>query len=172
EYVRSFDLARAHPAWGARTPVIVDDSSRVPRWRRPDAPGDALTAKRVRGVHAGLGHAVALQDRMTRSIAKFGEGLGEKRRRTRYEQANMTTGLPVEAFLREEPRIEGRHAHHNGRVRQEIDGFFGVELRQPKHPAARKQYAMPGDEQSVHVIDGKRVQQHISATESPLFDQR
>ena len=49
---------------------IVDDTHGHPGERLSDGAGDARAFERIRRQHSGLGHSVALEDRVTRSRAK------------------------------------------------------------------------------------------------------
>ena len=109
---------------------------------------------------------------MPGALAKLVEGLREQRRRARHEEPHRPAIVGAERRQREEARVERRHAHHHRRARQQRADFVGVELREPEHARARQQRAMAGDEQSVHVIDRQRVQQHVAAREAPMPDER
>ena len=69
EDVRPLDLDAADLAGRAAASVVVDDAHRHAGKRRPDGAGDALAVERIRRVHAGLGHAVALEDRVPGALA-------------------------------------------------------------------------------------------------------
>ena len=72
-----------------------------------------------------------------------------------------------QARVRQQPGIEGRHAHHHRRGGQRREHRVQIELRQQDHAGARKQRDIGGDEQAVDVKNRQGVQQHILRGEAP-----
>ena len=67
EDVRPLDLDAADALRRDRCVVVADDAHRHAGQRRTDGAGDPLAGERVRRVHPGLRHAVALEDRVPRA---------------------------------------------------------------------------------------------------------
>jgi hypothetical protein len=97
--------------------------------------------------------------------------LGEQRRRAAGEQPHMGAGLAGEAGMLEQARIERRHAHHGGRLRQQPQHLVGIELLQEDHRAARDHHGIGGGEQAVRVIERQRVKEHVLVGETPALHQ-
>ena len=150
----------------------IGDAQLDARQRKTDGAGAALAVIGVRRIHVGLGHAVALEDLLAGAGLEFDMGLGEQRGAARDEQAHMLDERAVEARIGEQPRVEGRHAHHRGRLRHAGDEVVDVERRQEDHRAAGQQHHVGGDEQAVGVEDRQRVQEHVICREAPGLDQR
>ena len=78
----------------ARAGLRVGDAHLDAGQREADRAGDALAVVGVRGVHAGLGHAVALEDGVAGARLPFAMRLGEQRRRAGDEQAHVLRSPP------------------------------------------------------------------------------
>ena len=124
------DLARA-PAGRPLSGSVMRTST--PGSGSPTEPGNALAVIGVRGVHAGLGHAVAFEDRVAGALAEGAMRVGEQRRRAGDEEPHVGRRLARQAGLVEQPRVEGRHAHQHRRLRHPVEHFAGAELRQEDH---------------------------------------
>ena len=106
------------------------------------------------------------------------------RRETRRRSRRAAAPIPTRRAARErqssapnagsgeKARIERRYAHHHRRARQEAADLLGVEFREPEHARARQERAVAGDEEAVHVIDRKRMQEDVAAREAPMLHQR
>jgi hypothetical protein len=140
------------------------------RQRKADRAGPPLAFIGVRRGHVGLGHAVAFEDAVAGALLEGDVRLGEKRRASGGEEAHMRGKLPGEARIVEQPRIEGRHAHHRGRPRQPFDELVDLQRRQEDHRTAGKQDDVAGDEQAVRMEDRQRVQEHVVPGEPPCLD--
>ena len=158
--------ARHHPARRVHHPRL--DA----RERRPHGAGAALRGERVRGVHAGLGHAVALEDGVAGAGVEGVEGLVEQRRRARDEETHAGAAGRVEAGVGEEPEVVGRHPHEHRCPGQKRDHPGGVEAGQEQHGAAVEKHAIDGHEEAVGVKDGEGVQEHVAGLEAPRLVQR
>ena len=151
--------------------VGVGDAQRHAGQRRADRAGAPLAVIGVGGVHAGLGHAVALQDGVAGARLEAGVGLGLQRRAAGDEQAHVPHQLPGESRIVEKPGVEGRHAHQGGGPGQLLDQRVQVEALQQDHRGAGGQHRVGGHEQPVGVEDRQRVQQHVRGAEAPAFRQ-
>ena len=84
---------------------------------RPHAARYPLPFIRVRGVHVGLGHAIAFKDGVAGTGLEGLMGLGGKRRGTGDEQAHASHRVAREPGLGQQPRVERRHTHQHRRLR-------------------------------------------------------
>ena len=109
---------------------------------------------------------------MAGALAELVEGLGQQRRRAGDEEAHAAAGLARQAGLGEQPHVERRHAHEDGRLGQPGDDRLRIELGEPDHPAAVEQRAVRGDEQAVHVEDRQCMDQHVAFAPAPVGLQR
>ena len=132
-YLEHADLAGAEHA-----PVFVGDPELDAGQRQADRAGPPLAVQRVRRVHAGLGHAVALEDAVARARLEVVKGLLEQRRRARDEQAEPGAARGRQPVLRQQAGIVGRHAHHDRRARQRFERLCGIEARQEQQAARRR----------------------------------
>ena len=137
----------------------------------PTVPATRSPIIRVGGVHAGLGHAVALEDGVPGAGLEVAVGLGKERRRSRNEQPHMGGGLAGQRRMGQEPRVEGRHAHEDRRPRHRGKDFAGIEFRQEDHRGAGKEHRVDGHEQAVGVIDRQGVDQHVACGDAPIVDE-
>ena len=101
----------------------------------------------------------------------FAMGIGEQRRGARNEQPHMLGGFLRQCRALQQPRVEGRHAHHHGRARHQLDHQFRIEFRQEDHRGAGEQGDVARHEQAMGVIDRQRVDQHVLVREAPVVDQ-
>ena len=72
----------------------------------------------------------------------------------------------------QQPRVEGRHAHHrrgSGQLRHDV---VRIEFRAEQHAAACQQQRVAGREQAMRVVDRECVKQHVRRPEPPDVDQR
>src|SRR6056297_318883 len=90
----------------------------------------------VRGVHAGLGHAVAFEDAVAGPGREFLVRIGQKRRAAGDEKAHVGGQLTGQPAVAEEACIKGRHAHHRGRFGHVADDCVEIETRKEYHRAA------------------------------------
>ena len=67
----------------------------------------------------------------------------------------------------QQPHVEGRHAHHAGRLWQQPHDLVGIEFGQENHRATREQQHVAGDEQPMGMEDRQCVQEHVVARETP-----
>ena len=152
---------------GARVGV-ADPGLDAGEWE-PDRAGPSFTVVRVGADHAGLGHAVALED----PLARAGLELGVRRRQegsaAGHEQAHVLDEFTGEARMREEARVEGRHAHERGGRREETHDLVGVEARDEDHRSARDEGDVHRDEEAVGVEDREGVQEHVVLGELPCL---
>ena len=93
----------------------------------------------VGGDHAGLGHAIAFEDGVARARGEFRVRFGQQRGRAGNEQPHVARRFPREGRLGEEARVEGRNAHHQGRLRHRGDHRLHVELVEPEHSMRRRE---------------------------------
>ena len=140
--------------------------------RMADRAGHAIAVIGVRGVHVGLGHAVALEHGVAGARRPFAMGVGEQRRRAGNEQPHVLRRLLGQRRALQQPRVERRHAHQHGGARHQLDDEIRIEFRQEDHRRAREQRDVAGHEQAVGVIDRQRVDQHVLVGEAPVIDQR
>jgi hypothetical protein len=131
--------------------------SSTPGRGKPTGKADGAGAPRavvgVRGVHVGLGHAVAFQDGMAGAGLEGLVGLGGEGGRARDEEAHVGNQAPVEVRSAQEPGVEGRYAHHGRRLGQQAKDLVQVEAGQQDHRGARQQGHVGGDEEAVGVED-------------------
>ena len=167
EDVGAAHLQDADLAGSKDAACLVGDTDLDVGQARPDRAGDALALERVRGVHAGLGHAVALEDPVAAARLEGLEGLDEQRRRARDEEPHVAAGLAVERGLGQQARIEGRHAHHDRGAWQQADHGLGVEARQEQHLRTAQQNGVARHEEAVGVIDRQGVEQHVVGGKAP-----
>ena len=109
---------------------------------------------------------------MACALLEGAEGLVEERGRARDEQPHFFAQPLVEPVAREEPRVEGGHAHHNRRVRQIIEDGVCLKFLMKQNLAACDQEGVERHEQAVDVIDRKRMQQPVLGGDAPGIDQR
>ena len=105
----------------------------------------------------GLGHAVAFEDAVARTLAKALEDLGQERRGTGHEEAHSRAALPCQGRLREHARVHRGNAHKDSRARERFYHVVRVETRVESNPARIQHGGIGGDVQTVHVEDGERV---------------
>ena len=120
-----------HPGLAQRNlgaALRVRDAQIHPRQGKPHGARDALPVIGVGGIHIGLGHAVALEDRVARARRPGPVGLGQERGRAGDEEANMAGRLNTQCRLLQQPHIEGRHAHERVRSRQQPHDLGRVEF--------------------------------------------
>ncbi len=118
KHIGSLHFDAADHARGAGVAVRVDDAHRYAGKRWADGARNPFAFERIRRVHAGLGHPVALENRVSGALPEFAEGLGQERRRPGDEQPHRAAVCGAERRIREEPRVERRNAHHDRRARQ------------------------------------------------------
>src|SRR5205085_6650884 len=128
--VQALDLDASDRSRRLRYPVLVDYSQRDSRQRQSYAAADPLAVERIRSVHSGLAHSVALENGLARAGAKFVEGFGQERSRAGDEESHRAARLLPEATVGEQPCVEGRNTHHHARMRQLRNDFVDVELGQ------------------------------------------
>jgi hypothetical protein len=114
EDVLALDLDAADLAGLHRRAAGADYSQRRARQRKTDGAAAPFALVGIRGEHAALGHAVALEYRVAGARLEFVEGFLQQRRRTGDEQAHVAADIATEGRLVQQAHIEGRHAHHHG----------------------------------------------------------
>ena len=104
---------------------------------------------------------------MAGARAPFAVRLRQERGRARNEQANMLCCLPRQPHIRQQPRVEGRHAHHHRGLRHQAKHLVRIRPRQKQHRASRHQGRVGRHEQAMGMVDRQRVQQHVAVGEAP-----
>src|SRR6185503_10637178 len=111
------DVAAAHQqlallAGGEIAILAVDDAQRDAWQRRADGAGEALAGVGVRQQHAGLGHAVALEDAVAGGGGEAVEGLGRERGAAAAEEAHAAEAVAGALGLErvDEPHVHRRYA--------------------------------------------------------------
>ena len=104
---------------------------------------------------------------MSGAFAKGLEGLWKQGSRAGYEQARAPAGRLVESRMLEQAHVEGRHAHEHGCPGQMTQHLLCIELRQQQHRRPALQHAVAGDEETVGVEDGQRVEEHVIRPKPP-----
>ena len=129
--------------------------------------------------HQGVGsddcrlrHPIALEHDLAGALLEIAVGVGQQRRRSRNEQPHVGAAGGREAGLVQQAGVERGHAHHHRGPGQQGKHLLRVEFLQKQQPAARKQGAVPGNEQSMRMEQRQRVQQHVVAAETPELGQR
>ncbi len=145
----------------------IGDADLDPRQRQTHRSGNTRAVIGIRRVHVGFGHAVAFEDGVAGARLPVAMGLAQKRRRTRDEQAHVLRRLPRQARIGQQPGIESRHAHHHCRLRHQPEHLVHLRPGQEQHGGARHQHRVGRHEQSMGVIDRKRMQQHVAIRELP-----
>jgi hypothetical protein len=101
--------------------------------RKAHRAGPTVTIMRIGGDDARFGHAITLEDRLPRPLAKCTMGFGRERRRSRNEQADRGGQARIKARIAQQARVKGRHPHHRRRLRQQADHHIKVELGHEDH---------------------------------------
>ncbi len=160
---------RSRPAAAARRSPDRRCARSTPGSGKPTVPGDAVAVIGVRGVHVGLGHAVALEDGVTGRLARpFAMRLGEQRRRARDEQPHVRVdGLAsgrdaAGGACRRSARPSSHVARGMSRITSSASNFGRKII-----DAAGHQRDVDRHEQAVGMIDRQRVEQHVLAGEAP-----
>ena len=131
-----------------------------------------MTVIWVRRDHAGLGHAVPLEDLQSGACGEFGvHGFGHWRR-TRCEESNRRTRRGIESGIAKQTGVLRGHPHHDRGIGQVVDDGADVKFWQEDHLVTAQHGAVQRDEQAVHVEDRQCVQQNVFRTEAPDVVQR
>ena len=154
------------------TCLAVGDADFAAGQRHAHRAGTPLAVVGVGGVHVGLGHPVALENRVAGACAELAVGLAEQRRGAGDEQPHAGGRLAIEALGFQQAGVEGRHAHQHAGARHQIQNLLGIELRQEGHRGAHRQHDVAGHEQAVGVEDWQGVDQMVITGEAPGLGQR
>ena len=124
-----------------------------------DRPRSPLAFIGVRDEHQRLGHPVALEDQLARSLLHTAVKVGAERRRARDAEAKRREA--VDAVGIHQPRVHRRHAEEHRGVGTSGEHPLRIEaaLQQQRRP--RQQAAVDADAQAVHVEEGEAEDQRV-----------
>ena len=165
--IRAANLQGAHFTRCHFDAVLAHGPHFDPGQRETDRARHTLPEQRIRGDHPGLRHAVALQDPVTGASLEVAEDGFRQRRRAGDEKPDAPAVRAAETRLRQQTRVERRHAHQHRRLRQQAAHFRGVEPRQEEDLRGVQEGRVQRHEQPVNVEDRQRVKQHVPRLEAP-----